>query len=55
MSAFKRQAMAAGFSQEQADFMDSMLAKFPHTHDMEDIEGLEEALESTDYDDEEQD
>ncbi len=50
MSAFTKQAIAAGFSQQQADFMDSMLAKFPHIHDMEDIEGLEEALESDDDD-----
>jgi len=48
MSAFTKQAVAAGFSQQQADFLDTMLAKFPHMHDMEDIEGLEEALESED-------
>jgi hypothetical protein len=48
MSAFTKQATAAGFSQQQADFMDSMLAKFPHTHEIEEIEGLEEALESED-------
>lgn len=35
--------------------MDSMLAKFPHTHDIEDIEGLEEALESEGDDDSDDD
>lgn len=45
MSAFTKQAIVAGFSQQQADFLDTMLAKFPHEHDMADIEGLEEALE----------
>ena len=55
MSAFTKQAVAAGFSQQQADFMDSMLAKFPHMHEIEDIEGLEEALESEDDDSDDDD
>lgn len=55
MSAFTKQAIAAGFSQAQADFMDSMLAKFPHGHDMDEIEGLEEALEGEDGDDSDDD
>ena len=55
MSAFTKQAVIAGFTQAQADFLDSRLAKFPHTHEMEDIEGLEEALESEDDEDDDQD
>jgi len=42
---FIRAEMAAGFSQEQAEFMDEALAKHPHTHDIEDIGDLEERLE----------
>ena len=45
MSYFVKAAIAAGFSEQQADFMDKALAKFPHEHDMEDVRGLEEALE----------
>ena len=51
MSAFTKQAVAAGFSQQMADFLDTMVAKFPHTHDVEDIEGLDELLEGGDDDD----
>jgi hypothetical protein len=55
MSAFTKQAVAAGFSQQQADFMDSMLAKFPHSHEIDEIEGLEEALEGGDEGDDDDD
>lgn len=54
MSAFTKQAVIAGFTQAQADFLDSRLAKFPHIHEMEDIEGLEEALESEDEEEEDE-
>lgn len=45
MSDFTRRAIQAGFSQEQAAFLDTMLAKFPHGHEIEEVEGLEERLE----------
>jgi hypothetical protein len=45
MSAFTKQAVAVGFSQDQADFLDKMLAKFPHEHDIGDVEGLHDRLE----------
>lgn len=38
-------AMAAGFTRPQADFMDGWLAKHPHSHEIEDVEGLGESLE----------
>lgn len=38
-------AMAAGFSRSMADFMDNWLAKHPHSHEIEDVEGLGESLE----------
>ena len=55
MSDFSKQAQKAGFTKEQADFLDTMLAKFPHMHDIDDIEGLEEALEGDGEEDEDDD
>ena len=44
MSTFNEMARAAGFTETQAQFMDEFLAKVPHTHEIEEVEGLEEAL-----------
>lgn len=44
MSAFTKQAVAAGFTQEQADFLDKQLAKFPHEHTAEDITDFDDAV-----------
>lgn len=44
MSDFTRQAQKAGFTPQQADFLDTMLAKFPHSHEAGDIEGLDETI-----------
>lgn len=52
MSAFVKAAVAAGFSESQAEFMDEWLAGANHTHDIEDIEGLEEALGEVEEEDE---
>lgn len=38
-------AMASGFTRSQADFMDNWLAKHPHQHEIEDVDGLPESLE----------
>lgn len=45
MSAFYDDATEAGFTPDQARFLDECLAKHPHTHDVDDIVGLEEALD----------
>lgn len=52
---FLAQALAAGFSESQARFMDEFLAKHPHDHEIEDIDGLEEALEEAGLEFEEED
>lgn len=38
-------AITCGFTEDMAEFMWKYLAKFPHTHDIDDVVGLEEALE----------
>jgi len=55
MSVFTKQAVAAGFSQAQADFMETQLAKYPHGHEIDEIEGLEEALECDEDDSDDND
>ena len=59
MSDFSRRAIQAGFSQEQAAFLDTMLAKFPHTHEADEITDLDEviadAVEHLEEDDDEDD
>jgi hypothetical protein len=42
---FVEAAIEAGFTHEQADFLDQWLAKFPHSHDVSEIDGLEDAIE----------
>ena len=44
MNEFIKQALEAGFTQEQIDFMEGYLAKLPHTHEISDIDELEETL-----------
>lgn len=46
-------AMEAGFSQSQAEFMDEMLAKYPHNHDMTEVDGLIQALDDIEGEEEE--
>jgi hypothetical protein len=38
-------AVESGFTLGQAEFMDEMLAKFPHTHNVMDIDGLDVYVE----------
>jgi hypothetical protein len=38
-------AIEAGFTEEQADFIAERLAVVGHKHEIEDIDGLEEELE----------
>ena len=42
---FIEDAISAGFTREQAEFLDECTARRPHTHSIDDIDGLEEALE----------
>jgi hypothetical protein len=44
MEQFIGLAIAAGFSREQAEFLAENVAKYPHSHDMNEIHGLDEAL-----------
>lgn len=41
---FLKAAIEAGFDISKARFMDEWLAKHPHQHDIEDVEGLPETL-----------
>lgn len=54
MNAFCKAAVAAGFTEAQADFMDEWLAGANHGHEIGDIEGLEEALGDDEDEDEEE-
>lgn len=55
MSDFLEDAIEAGFSREQAEFLDERLAKYPHSHTVEEIDGLEDALEDIEEEEEEED
>ena len=52
---FIEEAVEAGFSKEQAEFMFMNMAQSEHTHEIEDIEGLEQALDLDEGEDEEED
>ena len=52
MTAFQKKAIAAGFTPSQAAFLDLELAKYPHEHEIEDVIGLEDALEGDEEDEE---
>lgn len=45
MDQFVNEAIEAGFTRQQAEFMSDMLAKYPHTHSVGEVEGLEELLD----------
>lgn len=45
MSEFVKLAVAAGFTKAQAEFMEEYLSEPGHTHEIEDVEGLAEALD----------
>ena len=42
---FEENGLEAGFCIEQLEFMWEFLAKYPHGHEIGEINGLEEALE----------
>ena len=51
-SEFITEAMAAGFTRAQAEWMELNVAEEGHTHEIEDVEGLQEALDIEDADEE---
>ena len=53
MSAFKDAAKAAGFTDQQIAFLSEFLAPTGHHHEIEEVDGLEEALGEVDEFDEE--
>lgn len=55
MSAFRQAAKDAGFSEEQARFLDTLLSKPGHHHDIEEVDGLEEELAALEGDEDEDD
>ena len=42
---FKREAIDAGFTEKQAEFLASRLARNPHNHEIDQVEGLENRLD----------
>lgn len=52
-SEFKSNGLEAGFTEEQLEFMWDYLAKIPHTHDVEEITGLDEYLNAAEDEEEE--
>ena len=52
---FRRVALSVGFNVNQAKFLDEALAKHPHSHEIEDVEGLPETLEELGVTDAEED
>jgi hypothetical protein len=51
---FKTEAIAAGFTEKQAAFMEDWLAFEGHSHEIEDVDGLSEALAGEPYEEEEE-
>jgi hypothetical protein len=43
-SEFYKEAIAAGFTEKQARWLEENVAEEGHTHAIDDVEGLEEAL-----------
>jgi hypothetical protein len=54
-SEFITEAMAAGFTRAQAEWMELNVAEEGHTHEIDDVEGLPEALGSDEGDEEDED
>ncbi len=53
-SEFLTTAMAAGFSRQQAEWMEENCAEEGHTHEIDDVEGLAQALDGDDFEDEDE-
>lgn len=52
---FLKDAIEAGFTEEQAEFMWRFLALEDHQHEIEDVVGLEDALQAEEEEEEEED
>jgi hypothetical protein len=50
-SEFVAEAIAAGFSRSQAEWMEANIAEEGHTHEIEDVEELREELDALGADD----
>ena len=48
MTEFQKMAKEAEFTDKQVEFLSEFVAKYPHSHSVEEIEGLEEMLEEID-------
>ena len=48
MNEFQEMAKEAGFTDKQIEFLNDFVAKYPHSHSVEEIDGLEEMLEEID-------
>lgn len=51
---FITDAIEAGFTAEQAAFLEERMAQYPHSHEIDEINGLEEVL-AEEEDEEEED
>ena len=45
MNDFRDAARQAGFTDQQIDFLDEFLAKRPHTHEIAEVEDLQDTLD----------
>jgi hypothetical protein len=54
-SEFLTEAIAAGFSRQQAEWLEANVAEEGHVHTIEDVEGLAEALDGDEGDLEDED
>ena len=46
-SDFYYEALRVGFTKIQAEFLDENLAKYPHSHTVEEIEGLDDYVDES--------
>jgi hypothetical protein len=51
---FIQDAIDAGFTREQAEFLETRLALYPHAHEIDEVHGLVEALEELEEGEEEE-
>lgn len=51
---FLNDALEAGFTQAQAEFLNDRVAPYPHSHEMSEVEGLDEVLEEMEEEEEEE-
>lgn len=51
---FLNDALEAGFTQAQAEFLNDRVAPYPHSHEISEVEGLDEVLEEMEEEEEEE-